>query len=596
MKSNAEFTKDIIQQVKAKRKKKRIKLSSITLCVCAFLCFVVGYSNIITFDFSARKNYYMEYLAPYISKEEDVGFRFVDKQSAVVHLSNKVYPCAYRADSSNDFTLNVVQNTEEEEFVIAEQTQENEPSVFRLEFWDTSAKLSWEINGVKIEKILSVTDEKSIPAGLWALCATQNGDDGNIVEKENGAGWTLILEDGTSYTGEGASSAWKTKFVSVGNTLFQCLFDPISGIILDASEFVYDETTFEYPVIKERYLSDGDPYYFYSRLLSDEEKIDFTKGSFTAAVVKQEIEIQPLAKEKIFDESLADWQLFPKKTQELTDLSLTAKLHLNEDGSVTLKISGDGDYNGTFKGKWYALKHSVLIVLDKKSALVGQVFTVYAPNSAEGASGEFIQKYGQSYIESYDCYKLGYHTFDYYASKMTAQIYWGKEWTPDKLKPELKYETEYVLYGAYNDKYFNQDPDAFDRKTFTEDDLVDLPINGQVTVVFHTDGTATATFASGEVKQGKYELGNGNDWIKFPVPIEIYRGKYAVGANPWYPDNVDEDRIVRLGGARLEIDFNNLYCENGYAWSYSYPDENGKWIQENYYVVYYRFYLQPKLD
>lgn len=595
MKSNAEFTKDIIQQVKAKRKKKRITLSSITLCVCALLCFIVGYSNIITFDFTARKNHYLNYLAPYISKEEDVGFRFVDKQSAVVHLSDKVYPCAYQADSSNDFTLNVVQNSEDEE-IVAEQTQENEPSVFRLEFWDTSAKLSWEINGVKIEKILSITEEKSIPAGLWALCATQDGDDGKIVEKKNGAGWTLILEDGTSYTGEGASSAWKTKFVSVGDTLFQCIFDPISGIILDASEFVYDETTFEYPVIRERYLSDGDPYYFYSRLLENDEKIDFTEGSFTAAVVKQEIEIQPLAKEKIFDESLADWRLLPKKSQELTDLSLTAKLHLNEDGSVKLKISGDVDYNGTFKGKWYALKHSVLIVLNKKSALVGQVFTVYAPNSAEGVSGEFIQKYGQSYIESYDCYKVGYHTFDYYASQMIAQIYWGKEWTPDKLKPELKYETEYVLYGVYNDKYFNQDPYEFDQRAFTEDDLVDLPMNGQVTVVFHTDGTVTATFASGEVKQGKYELSSHKTWIRFPVPIEIFRSKYAVGTNPWYPDNVDEDRIVQLGGARLEIDFNNLYCENGFAASYCYEDENGKWVQENYHVVYYRFYLQPKLD
>jgi hypothetical protein len=81
-----------------------------------------------------------------------------------------------------------------------------------------------------------------------------------------------------------------------------------------------------------------------------------------------------------------------------------------------------------------------------------------------------------------------------------------------------------------------------------------------------------------------------------PIPIEIYRGKYAVCANPWYPDNVNEERIVQLGGARLEIDFNNLYCENTYAWSYCYPDQNGKWTQDDYYVVYYRFYLQPKLD
>ena len=259
MKSNRQFTNDILRKVKAKRKQKRLVFASITLGVFALLCFLVGYSNIIVFTPPTRNNY-TAYLAPYTSIEQDVGFRFVDKKSAVVRLSNKVYPCAYQAEKDDNFTLNVVQSEGDQEST--QPTQENEPSIFRLEFWDTNAKLSWEINGVTVEKVLSVTDEKDIPAGLWALCATQNGEDGEIVEEKNGAGWTLILDDGTSYTGEGASSAWKTKFVSVGNTLFQCMFDPISGIILDASEFVYDETTFAYPVIKERYVSDGDAHYF----------------------------------------------------------------------------------------------------------------------------------------------------------------------------------------------------------------------------------------------------------------------------------------------------------------------------------------------
>ena len=167
-----------------------------------------------------------------------------------MQVQDRAYPCTYQAKSKKQFTLNVVQEEES-------PTTEEEPSIFYLEFWDTNAKLSWNILGTKIERILSITEERNIPAGLWSLCATQDGDDGEIVEKQNGAGWTLILENGDSYTGEGMDSAWKTKFISIGKNLFQCMFDSVSGIILDASVFVYDETTFDYPVIRENYVSDG---------------------------------------------------------------------------------------------------------------------------------------------------------------------------------------------------------------------------------------------------------------------------------------------------------------------------------------------------
>ena len=259
MKSNADLAKEIIKKAKAQRKKKRIVISSITLCISALLCFAIGYSNIITIDLNPYENCYARYLSAYFSEEEAVGFRFVDSKSAVVQVEDKTYPCAYEANSQKNFALTVVENSESSQVT---QTEE-EPSIFYLEFWDTSAKLSWNIFGKRIEKILSVAEERNIPTGLWSLCATQNGDDGEIVEKQNGAGWTLILENGDSFTGEGMDSAWKTKFISIGNTLFQCMFDPLSGVILDASVFVYDETTFDYPVIRENYLSDGGvPHYF----------------------------------------------------------------------------------------------------------------------------------------------------------------------------------------------------------------------------------------------------------------------------------------------------------------------------------------------
>ena len=592
MKSNLDFSKDIIRQVQAKRKKKRAILTSVTLGACALFAFLIGFSNVFTLDYDRFATSYTGYLRPYIAQaDEGVAFRFVDEKSALVQIDEQAYPCTYEATSKRHFTLSVVEEESKETPLTA---TEEEPSIFYLEFWDTSAKLSWNILGLKVEKILSVTDERDIPAGLWSLCATQNGDDGQIVEKKNGAGWTLILENGDSYTGEGMDSSWKTKFISIGNTLFQCMFDPISGVILDASVFVYDETTFDYPVIRENYLSDGDPYYFYSRLLSEEERLDFTGGTFTAATVIRESENHFLESPTKLHKEVAKWQLLPDKSQAQTTLSVHASLSLTEDGKAKLKISGDTDYNGTFSGKWYALKHSILVALDKKSSLVGRVFTVYANSPVEDPTGEFVQKYGESRIESYACYKVGYHVFDYYVSVSQAQIFWGSEWTPEQLTPTVKYEQEYVLYGEYYYEYFDGDPDIADanRKNFDESFLQPLPVNGQVKMVFHENGTVTVTLANGEVRELAFTLNEDGSRLSLEYTLYLYQGKNAVGKNPWYPNNVDKNCIVQL--KYLEVGFTYLYHKQGESWSYSYKDENGKWVQEDYSQTFYvyRFVLQ----
>ena len=579
MKSTKNSTNDIIKKTKAVRKK-RIILGALTLSIFIILAFSIGCSN-------PYENSYVGYLRAYASTEEQVAFRFIDEKSAIVQLENKPYPCSYEATSQTEFTLTVVQEEEQTAYATSE-----EPSIFYLEFWDTSAKLSWNILGVKIERILSITDECNIPAGLWSLCATQDGDDAKIVEKKNGAGWTLILENGDSYTGEGMDSAWKTKFISIGNTLFQCMFDPISGIILDASVFIYDETTFDYPVIRENYISDGEPYYFYSRLLKEEEKLDFYGGTFAAAVVMREAESHYIANPSDLHKEVAKWQLFPEESQEKSTLSLSANLFLHEDGTVKLQVSGDNKYNGTFNGNWYALRNTVLVTLTKKSVLFGNVFTVYATSGVETTTGEYVQQYGQSRIDSFGCYKIGYLSFDYYVLESHAKIFWGSEWTPDKLTPTIKYETEYILTGEYYYEYFDGDPNVADSnyKTFDEAFLLPLPINGQVTVVFHENGTATVTLADGSIETRTFtEEGQS---IILNWEVNVYQGKNAVGRNPWYPENVDKRSIVQL--KRLSVGFTSLYYESRHDSSYVYGDENGNLVQEDYYTIYYRVYLTPE--
>ena len=62
-----------------------------------------------------------------------------------------------------------------------------------------------------------------MPQGVWTEFATRRGD-AEIVYEKNGDRWTMILENGDSYTGETKNSASVTKFISIQNKIFKCWF------------------------------------------------------------------------------------------------------------------------------------------------------------------------------------------------------------------------------------------------------------------------------------------------------------------------------------------------------------------------------------
>ncbi len=588
MKSNADFTQAVLKKVKDKKRKKRRIRASLILCSVAICCFLIGFSNIVTFDVSPFKNSYAGYLKSYVSTGDEIGLRIVDERSAVVRLNDVAYPCQSEATADNKFKLTVVEEERNEDETVSIFPQET-PSVFRVEFWDTTATVSWKIQGVTVEKVLNVTEEKEIPAGLWGLFAIGDGTVDSL-DSVSGAGWTLIEENGDSYTGEGMDSAHRTKFVSVGSTLLQCMFDPISGLLLDASVVTYDETTFSYPVLIERYLSDGDDAYFYSRLLSKEDRLDFSGGSFTTAAITDETENHSVRKEEIIDEKVADWLPYPKSSQDLHEMDVSATLDLLETGEVKLQVFGSNGIKAAFYGRWHTLKHSVLVVLDKKCPLTGRVFTLYVSNNRVKPSGELLEKYAQSRIESLDCYKVGYHTFYYYIYESETVLYWGSEWTKDCYKPRLEFETEYVLYGKYFKDYYDGDwrESEVYKPGFQFDSswLVDLPVNGAI-FVFHEDGTVNVTFPDGRTDHDEFELSESGS-VVFRWGIVLHIGERAIRPNGSGRPN--RNLIVSLSGVTVSV--TGLYKEYGasYGWS---DEETGKSMLKS--VIFYNLWLEKKL-
>ena len=506
MKSTERFVEEVIEKAKKAKKRKRIKWSVIVCSCVAALTFLVGYSNILTFDLFGYTTAYQSYLKPYLSEDgdgEQVGLKFVSDNSAIVSVGEKAYPCYVEATSDDSFVLkNSSEKALEGDLGEGDAPQaEEEPSVFYVDFWEDKAKISWNLFGVKIEKILSITEERGVPAGVWRLFATRDHTEEEITYRENGAGWTIILENGDSYTGEGMDSAWITKFVSINDKIFQCMFDPKSGVILDASVFVYDTTSFGFPVIVEHYLTDGAPYYFYSRQMTEAEKTDFAGGSFTAGAVLYESQIQSLPKEALPHESIAKWRLTHKDVVEESKLDVTAKLDLNEDGSVLLSVGGDRHYKGKTTGKWYALQHCVLVVLDEKAPLTGRVFTVYVSSDepyGEPSTAEDYAEKARTRLELYSCYKLGYHTFHYYSMQEDVQIFWGSRYADGDVQLKIVYETPYVLNGRYfaayfEDKNFRDEDYPINDDSGYEQYFEPCAYNGLTYLIFHEDGFADVT-------------------------------------------------------------------------------------------------------
>ena len=509
MKTTERFVDEVLEKTKRVRRKKRIKWSLITCFGVAFLTFLVGFSNIVTFDVFSYSTAYRSYLDPYLCEEdgETVGLKLINDTSAVVSVGEKAYPCVVKAESKSRFVL---MNNSEKIRESEEEENNEQPSFFYVDFWDDKATLSWSAFGVEIEKVLSITDECGVPTGVWRLFATKSWTDEELVYRDNGAGWTVILDNGDSYTGEGMDSAWVTKFVSINDQLFQCMFDVKSGVIIDASVFVYDTTSFEYPVIIERYLSDGGehPHYFYSRQMTDEEKTDFTGGSFTAGAVLYESTIEQLPKTSL-SEAVSKWRLVHKKEREQQVLNLSAKLDLNEDGSALLTVKGDRDYKGKTKGKWCALQHSVLVVLDKSAPLTGRAFTVYVSGMTSSEPAVDYKEKAMTRLELDSYYKLGYHTFDYYAFYENIRIFWGEKYADGDVVPKLVYDTPYVLNATYFQAYYddkNFNPDDYDNDDGYYEYFVPFPQNGKVFFVFREDGTVEVTLANGVTVERKYRL------------------------------------------------------------------------------------------
>jgi hypothetical protein len=520
MKTNKQFSDEILSKYKKIRKKKNIKKAILSISCVSVFVFVVIFSNIISFNISLYSSSYKKYLKTYISDNSNyAALRIVNAKNAALVIGDKTYICSLNAKSGSTFMLESISENEEE----------NQESIFKVHFSEDKATITGETEeGERIEKILSATDDIGVQSGVWSLFGIKNGENGEVDTLISGAGWILVLENGDSYTGEGIDSVYPSYFIGMGDRILHCLLDTQGGDILDAAVFKYESgDEYDYPVIKESYLSDGDFFEFYYRFMDEDNLFDYDGGTFTAEGVTYFSENSGISEDEMFDLSSVKWRLLPEKDEELSIISCVAELTLEESGAARLTISGNSKYHTKTDGKWFRLKKCILVVLDKQALLTGKAFTIFPGSELSDYTGNddsFISS-AETTIYSYSYYKIGYHDFYYYNLYRETKIYWGEGWNKEYFLPKLIYDIPYVLHGKYFEAYYDEEGKEYlsypDKTPLTE-----LPNNGSISLIFRTDGTYEL-YREGEfIKSYKFRFDNHSDkYIDFASEFYIYIGK-----------------------------------------------------------------------
>ena len=469
MKPINEFTNEILQKSKRGKTKKNIINAIISVLTVCVLIFLVAYSNIITFNGFNNSNKYKRYMQSYQSSSGDASLKIIDDKTAVVTVSEKVYACNLKEESSYKFTL----------------TEKNNNANFTVLFENEKANLSGEIKNNSISKTLNIVTDMSVSEGVYTMFARETN--GEITSSYQN--WFLINEK-QSYVGEGVT-AYTCDFISVGSKVLQRTRDQVSGL----SEFSLFEVVpvekFGFFAIKNTlYESENDVMGFvsYYKKIDESESFGYAGGEFQTELVTYENKTYKIDEsEAVFDEGIK-WRLNYIPSIEETFFKIKLNLLLNADGScrfTSTETEADMIFKTSTLGKWYNLKRGVLVVLEKGFSVFDfKAFVISADNSAF-SSGTFDET-AKTNIYALACYKTGYHNFNYYVSDATATVYWGSNWTMEELRPNLLYDTEYVFSG-WQSNWHNVGAN-FERNPITESKTTSIIFKNNGNCEVYRDG------------------------------------------------------------------------------------------------------------
>lgn len=434
MKTNAEFTNDVLQKYNKKRRKMRI-IKSIVAITVTFAFILPPLINIFSFDFTFNSNAYKRYMSSYASADNQTSLKIINASDAVFMLNSKHYYCSLSNNNSNKFTLTHV--------YAEEQTKD----ILNVVFSSNSAKVSGKLNNQQINQTLTTVTDLNCEQGLWTMFAMNSGN-GIVAGDKN---WFLIDEE-NSYAGEGAM-AYKCEFVNVGDKTLLYMKDQISGLVEISLIENLPIEEFGFPVLKKtlyEYENDTEGFVAYYKK-GDENSNDFAGKSFSTSLITYSCYTEPMQAQQLNHFAGIKWRAFAiDSVEEAFVDNVSLNLTLNDDKSVNFSAKGNF-LNFNSSGNWFAISDYVLVVLNKKMPNFNLQAFCICPDNQYTDSKE-VENNARSYLSILYGYKTGLYTSNYYMTDIIVDIYWGNSYTKENFleqkKQKFLYNTEYVLSTA----------------------------------------------------------------------------------------------------------------------------------------------------
>lgn len=434
MKTNAEFTNDVLQKYNKKRRKMRI-IKSIVAITVTFALILPPLINIFSFDFTFNSKAYKRYTNSYASSDNQTSLKIISAIDAVFMLNSKPYYCALSNNSSSNFTLTPVY----------EEEQTND--LLTVAFSSNTAKVSGKLKGQQINQTLTTVTDLNCEQGLWTMFAMNSGN-GIVAGDKN---WFLINEE-NSYAGEGAM-AYECEFISVGNKTLLYMKDQISGLVEISLIENLPIEEFGFPVLKNtlyEYENDTEGFVTYYKK-GDENSNDFAGKSFSTSLITYSCYTEPMETRELNHYAGIKWRAFAiDNAKEAFVDNVSLNLTLKDNKSVNFSAKGNF-LNFKSSGNWFVISDYVLVVLNKKMPNFNLQAFCICPDNQYTDSKE-VENNARSYLSILYGYKTGLYTSNYYMTNITVDIYWGNSYTKESIleqkNPKLLYDTEYVLTTA----------------------------------------------------------------------------------------------------------------------------------------------------
>ena len=535
MKPINDFTNEVLTKAKSVKRKNSVIKAVISILSVAVIVFLVAYSNIITFNgFNASKAF-ERFMQSYATESGDTSFKILNKDNAVLTVNQKVYTCALNEKNSNEFTL-------------TSYAEEKGNSNLTVTFSGNTAKLNGELNNQMVSKTLNAVTDMKIEEGVYTMFARETTNSNLSFSDRN---WFLINEK-QSYVGEN-SYVYECKFVAVGNKVLQYTSDQISGLTEVSLFEVVPKEKFGYFAFKNTmYESENDinGLITYYRKISSGESSNYAGGEFSTELVTYESKTQKIDQSELGFHEGVSWQLNVIPSVKETRYQISLNLKLNNDGSLRFE-SKQSEHDFIFKnvtlGRWYNLKYGVLVVLDKGFSIFNFKAFVITPDNDDFNTGGFNET-AISNIYALACYKVGYHTFNYYVTDASATIYWGSSWTEEDITPKLYYDTPYVFNGWQSS--WHETGSDIERQPIIESKTTSLIFRQNGKCEVYRDGEYYLT-----VNYELYEYEKGKFLIEFKNKVLIFDEEFS------------SIRSLNIGAKRVFMNYVSVKTENEVRYS-----------------------------